>query len=144
MVTLDTCDTCDMWHMTHDMWHVTRDMWHVTLGGRWTFPRNFSSLALTAWEWKFVEDIFTKDHWLKLINELMNEEGVCRTAPATLGLLMIAHAAAGICIYSNNRNCNFNKYWTTSRFSLIKLFRLLSNGSSNFLLLMNPKTVYLD
>ena len=32
------------------------DRWHVTGGGRRTFSQNVSSLALTAWEWRFVED----------------------------------------------------------------------------------------
>ena len=37
---LKTCDT----------WHVTYTMWHMTVGGRWTFSQNLSSLALTVWE----------------------------------------------------------------------------------------------
>ena len=42
---------------TYDTWYVTLDTWHVTGGGRWSFPQNFSSLALTVlgvnaiWRW---------------------------------------------------------------------------------------------
>ena len=41
--------------MGHMTWHVTYDMWPVTVGGRWTFYQKFSSQAVTAWEWRFVE-----------------------------------------------------------------------------------------
>ena len=66
------------------MWHVICDMWHVTGGGRWTFSKNFSSLALTAWEGLFVEYLEEKADGL---SAWINDEGVCRTAPATPGLL---------------------------------------------------------
>ena len=73
--------------VTTDPFHGNQcDMWHMTGGGRWTFSQNFSSLALTVWEWRCSEDISTKDDWLSY---LMNDEGVCRTAPATPGLLNI-------------------------------------------------------
>ena len=76
--------TCDMWHNTHAMWHLTYDRW-----GRWTFSQNVSSLALTVWEWRFDEDIFTNHHDLlnrsinEWMNELINNKDVYRTAPAT-------------------------------------------------------------
>ena len=70
--------------MTCDTWHVTCFMWHVTPGGRWTFSQNFRSLAHTDWEWRCFEDLEEKDMWLK---ELMSDEGVYRTAPASPGLL---------------------------------------------------------
>ena len=63
---------------------MTHDTLHVTGGRRWTFFQNFSTLAFTVWKWRFVEDIFTKDHSLSL---LINDKGVCRTAPATPGLV---------------------------------------------------------
>ena len=79
--------TCDMWDMTWDMWHVTRDTWHmkrdtwnVTCLGRWTFPQNFSSLALTVCDLWYNEDLENKA-------ESGDDEAVYRTAPATLGLL---------------------------------------------------------
>ena len=43
------------------MRRVTNDTLHVTGGGDKTFSQNVSSLALTVWEIRFVEDIFTKD-----------------------------------------------------------------------------------
>ena len=46
--------TCDMYYITHATLYVTGE-------GRLTFSQNFSSLALTVWERKFVEDIFTED-----------------------------------------------------------------------------------
>ena len=58
----------------------------MTGGGRWTFSQNFSSLALTVWEWRCLEDIFTK---YDLATQFINQKGVCRTAPATPGLLII-------------------------------------------------------
>ena len=65
--------TCDTWHMTCDTWHVTHDIWHMTRDRCWscTFSQNVSFLALTVWKWRFVEDIFTKDHWPSwIINQL--------------------------------------------------------------------------
>ena len=89
-----TCDmwhvTCDMWHVTCDMWHVTCDTWHVTCLERWTFPQNFSSLALTVCDLWYYEDLEEKAHWVnQLMNESINDEAVYRTAPATPGLLII-------------------------------------------------------
>ena len=85
-----TCDkwhvTRDTWHMTHDMWQVTHDMWQGTHMVWWTVYKNVRSLALTAWKlWRF-EDWEEKDD---LINYLLNDKGVCRTAPATPGLIII-------------------------------------------------------
>ena len=73
--------TGDTWHVTPDMWHVTRGMWHLTHGGGLTFSPNFISLALTVWDFWYLEDLEEKD-WL------LNYEAVCRTAPATPGLLI--------------------------------------------------------
>ena len=58
--------THDMWHVTWDTSHMTHDTFHVTHDrwGRWTYPQNFSSLALTVWEWRCSEDISAKDHWV--------------------------------------------------------------------------------
>ena len=80
--------TSDMWHQTHDTWHMTPDTWyltcdtwHVTHGGRWTFSQNFSSLSLMVWDTQCLEDSKGSP------NESVNDKGVCRTAPATAGLL---------------------------------------------------------
>ena len=45
-------------------WHMTCDTWHMTGGGRWTFSKGFSPLALTVSEWRCVEKISTKDWWV--------------------------------------------------------------------------------
>ena len=73
-----TCDmwhmTCDTWHVTHDMWHMTCDTWHVThvmwhlTCDKWGEVNLFSKCPLpTSYDWgmKVVENIFTKDDWLK-------------------------------------------------------------------------------
>ena len=48
--------------------------------------RNFRSLAIMVWVWGFLEVSELKDDSM---NESMNYKGVCRTAPATPGLLII-------------------------------------------------------
>ena len=88
---------CDMWHVTHDMWHVTHDMWHVTCD---TWPVTCDMLwgvnILSKFQlpssyglWFMILWIFgEKAEWLTdWMNEWINYEGVCRTAPATPGLL---------------------------------------------------------
>ena len=75
-----------MWHMTCDKWHGTPDMWKVTCDMWWTFSKNVSSLALMVWEWRRFEDSEEK---ADSVNQSMNDKGVCRTAPATPGLLNI-------------------------------------------------------
>ena len=57
----------------------------MTHGGGLTFSQNLSSPALTVWDRQCLEDSERKDH---LMNESVSDEGVCRTAPATLGLLI--------------------------------------------------------
>ena len=63
---------------------MTPDMWRMTHGGGWTFSGNFSYLALTVWDLWYLEDWEEKGQGL---NELINDEAVCRTALATPGLL---------------------------------------------------------
>ena len=103
-----TCDMwhmiCDIWHMTRDMWHVTCDMWHVTC----------YMLHVTFDTWHVTLDTgqvgagepslkisapqllqFGSDGGLKIFSQsitdwviqLINNKGVCRTAPATPVLL---------------------------------------------------------
>ena len=84
--------THDMWQVIHDKWHVPGDIWQMTLGVGSTLSQNFSSLSLTVWEvWCYYEDIEQKDDQL---TDLINGGGVCRTAPATPGLLIKL-----ICVY---------------------------------------------
>ena len=93
----------NMWHWTGDTWHATHDMGHMTGGGRKTFSQNFSYLALTVWEWSFVEDICTKDDPLSvfklIVNNLNNHQGICRAAPATPGLLINLDAGLSFITY---------------------------------------------
>ena len=58
-------------------------MLHVTLGGGRTFSHNLSSLAFTVLERNCFEDWEEKGD---SVNESLNDKGICRTAPATLGL----------------------------------------------------------
>ena len=70
-VTGDTWQvTPDMWQVTCDMWHLTGDTWHVTVGGRLIFSKNFSTLALTALELRFIKDLEEK---AELMNEWVTE-----------------------------------------------------------------------
>ena len=59
------------------MWHMTEDIWHITGGVKWIFSQNFSSLAHTV-----------LNIWIKRLTQSVDDGGVCRTAPATPGLLM--------------------------------------------------------
>ena len=78
--------TCDMWYVTHDIWHMTRDIFL----GRWTFSQNFSTLAFIVCDLWYYEDLEEKaDGVTESINQLINDEAVYGTAPATLGLLLI-------------------------------------------------------
>ena len=74
-------------------------MRHMTGGERWMFSKNFSSLALTVFDLWYFEDWQEKDESLnEWMNELINYEGVGRTAPATPGLL-------NIYLQTNKKNC---------------------------------------
>ena len=75
--------TCDTWHVTPDMWHVTCDTWHVT-HDMWHVVGGEHSLKMDC-------DIWCLEDWEENadgLNELINNEGVRRTAPATPGLLI--------------------------------------------------------
>ena len=68
---------------------MTCDTGNVTHDGGWKFSKNFSSLALTVWDKWCFEDWEEKDDFKS--TQLMSDKGVCRTAPATPGLLNIQH-----------------------------------------------------
>ena len=95
---------CVLWPIKHPHWtlpylyekkkdlslHVTCDTWHMTHGVGWTFSQHFSYLAQTVWDSWCCEYFKEKD---ELMNQLTNYKAVCRTAPATPGLLKQACCA---------------------------------------------------
>ena len=75
--------TGDTWRVTHDMWNVTHDMWNVT-HDTWCGVNILSKFQLSRFNGFGVLIIGRKriTHWIY-------DKGVCRTAPATTGLLII-------------------------------------------------------
>ena len=70
--------------MSRDMWRMIPDMWHVVGVNILSRFQLTSSYGL----WYF-EDLEEKADWLtEWINQSIIYEGVCRTAPATPGLLI--------------------------------------------------------
>ena len=59
-----------------------------------TDPAPTSSPALMVWELWCFEDLEEKD---RSVNQLSTDRGVCRTAPATPGLLIILEKMPGEC-----------------------------------------------
>ena len=72
-----------MWHVTRDTWHVTRDTWQVW-GGEHSLKISAPKLLLFV-----IYDIMNiwRKRLTESVNQLMCNEAVCRTAPATPGLL---------------------------------------------------------
>ena len=71
--------TPDIWYVTCDIRHVSRDTQGVmTIVSKFQVPSSYGLGVL-----KIMNKRITN------FNELMNAKGVCRTAPATLGLVMI-------------------------------------------------------
>ena len=74
--------TRDRWHMTHDMWHETHDTWfgvNILSKFQLSSSKHFDIyVPVNIWKKRMTD-------WL---NELMNDKSVCRTAPATPGLLI--------------------------------------------------------
>ena len=67
---------------------ITKNTLQVTCCGGWTFSQNFSYLAFKVCDIWYFEDLEEKDDWLTdWLTEWINDEGVCRTALATPGLL---------------------------------------------------------
>ena len=69
---------------------------------QWTCSQNFSTLALPVWDWQGLEYIWTNGLLSHLINKLM-DQGNCRIAPATPGLLKRVKIA---CIFHHLKCCN--------------------------------------
>ena len=81
--------TCDMWHVTYDTWHVTRDMWHVTCDMLWgVYILSKFRLPSSSGLWFMICWKLGGKGWL---NEWMSNEADCRTAPPTLGPLIITY-----------------------------------------------------
>ena len=87
----------DMWHLTCDTWHVTPDTWHMTpniwdvsrdtqgvmkIVSKFQLPRSFGLGVKVSWRF------WTKGWLAEWMNESIIDEAVCRTAPATPGLLI--------------------------------------------------------
>ena len=86
--------TPDSWHLTRDTWHVTPDTWHVTCDTWWgvnilskfQLPSSNGLGFMISWR------LGGKGSWLnEWINELIKDEAVCRTVPATPGVLIILY-----------------------------------------------------
>ena len=78
-----------MWHVACEMWHVTCDTWHVTCY-IWcvvNFLSKFQLFSFYGLGFKMFWRFWRKGWLTQWTNELMNDEAVCRTAPATPGLL---------------------------------------------------------
>ena len=83
--------TCDTWQVTGDRWQVTRDTWHVTCDmfgevnilSKFQLPSSYRLWFMILWR------SGGKGSPTELINQLMSNKAVCRTAPATPGLLIM-------------------------------------------------------
>ena len=128
--------TRDKWHMTRSIWHITCDTWHMTDDGRETFSQNFSSLAFTVWEWRFIEDISTKDEF---IHKLISKGGVCWKTRATPSLLIICHTL--VCIAQRSEHSVSRYLYCYAVFTKFVFSGGLSLTSNNFK--TNPKYVCL-
>ena len=75
-----------MWHMTPDTWHVTPDTWHLTCD-TWWGVNILSKCQLSSSQGLGVMMLwrFGGKCWL---SNLIGNRGVCKTAPATSGLLI--------------------------------------------------------
>ena len=63
---------------------MTHEMQHMSHRGLLALFQNFRSLGLMVWDIRSYEDISTNH---ELIYESIYDKSVCRTAPATPGLL---------------------------------------------------------
>ena len=74
--------SCFKWHLTPDWWLVTCDTWWgVNILSKFLLPSSYCLWFMILWRsggkgWR---------------NHLISDEAVCRTAPATPGLLIIIH-----------------------------------------------------
>ena len=82
--------TCGTWHVTLDKWHVTLDMRNVTCDMLWQV-NILSKFQLPSYSglWFMIFRRLGGKGWLTdWMNEWINDEADCRTAPAIVGLLI--------------------------------------------------------
>ena len=68
------------------MWHVTPDTWHLTRGGGVKIFKKFQVSSFYGLGVMIFEDLVEKADSL---TDLISDKVVCRTAPATPGLLIM-------------------------------------------------------
>ena len=93
------------------------DTWHVTHGVGWTFSQIFSCLALMVWDLWCCEYLEEKGESL---NELISDEAVYRTAPATPGLLKLQEGGSGHLDVFPKRNIFFCRMASLRKVFLMK------------------------
>ena len=84
--------TPDMWHLTCDTLHVIPDIWHVVGDEHCVQLPSYTGLGVMIF-WSSGGKVSATDR----LNYLISDRGVCRTAPATPGLLNIWYSFA-LCI----------------------------------------------
>ena len=119
-----------MWHMTYDTWHVTCDTWcGVNILSKFHLASTEGLGGLMLWR------LGGKGWITKLPNKWINDEGVYRTVPTTLGLLKIVsetQLGTNIWIFEyilTNIFIHLNIYWFFQRgiYSDIHLWSIYTN-----------------
>ena len=99
-----------MWHVIPDKWHVTYDTWKVGEGEPFQLCISDSLGAKIFWRY------FHKGWLTESVNQLMNDKGVCRTAPATPGLLVLFRKKCQMVSPTTSKNIsNFESVMHTSQ-----------------------------
>ena len=78
--------TCDTWHMTPDTWHVTHDKQHVSYDTQGVVAIVSKFEVPSSNDFGFI--MFWRFGTKGLLIYSISNWGVCRTAPATPGLLI--------------------------------------------------------
>ena len=71
-----------LWHTTHYMWHGTHDTWHVT----WKEVNILSTFQVPS-SYGFGVNVFWRFGGKGSLSYLVNDKAICKTAPATPGML---------------------------------------------------------
>ena len=110
-----------MWHLTLDTWHMTCNMWHVEgceLLSKSQIPSSYGLELKVFWRGSLTD----------LMNKWISNEGDCRRAPATSGLLNIPK---NVYIYITKKT--LTKSAIDLRYKLLSIwYRLLSGPTSSF------------